>query len=270
MRIKLHSHYEHFPNHKPLDGLPYLHCYNDDLCYREEIEPNSIALLVEPRSIQPRTYEWMEQNYKRFRYVFTHDSKLLNICDNAKLILWGGGCGGLSEFKHIGKSKNISMVSSDKTMCELHNARIELTRMLRNNPYVDVMGTVDGGEYVTPDEIYQEYKYSIAFENYIDDYWFTEKICNCFENLVVPIYYGARKIDEFFNPAGIIRVSDWREIPVVFSSKNDMIIKQIMDAYYTDEVQEAIEDNYIRVQKYKTFEYWFFNEYGELLNDLHS
>lgn len=265
MKIRLHSHYEHFPNHKPLPFEEYIDCYNDDFCLREEVLPNSIALLIEPRSIQPNVYEWMEQNYHKFKYVFAHDSKLLRMCDNAKLILWGGGCGGISEYPLVEKTKNISLVSSNKTMCELHQARIELARALKDNPYVDVMGTVDGGAYIEPDKIYQEYRFSIAFENYIDDYWFTEKICNCFANKVVPIYFGARKIDEFFNSKGIIHCNSVDEIKDVVKSAE--MLERI---YESARFQGPIIENYLRVQKYRTFEYWFFNKYEDLLNDLYS
>lgn len=268
MKIRLHSHYEHFPNHKPLPFEEYIDCYNDDFCLREEVLPNSIALLIEPRSIQPNVYEWMEQNYHKFKYVFTHDSKLLRMCDNAKLILWGGGCGGISEYPLVEKTKNISLVSSNKTMCELHQARIELARALKDNPYVDVMGTVDGGAYVDPDKIYQEYRFSIAFENYIDDYWFTEKICNCFANKVVPIYFGATHIGRYFNTAGIIHFDRWEFINEFLKKENS--IDELNKFYNNKLVKDAIEDNYKRVQNYRTFEYWFFNKYEDLLNDLYS
>ncbi len=265
MRIKLHSMYDHFPNHHPVDGEPYINCYNDTYV-KGEVEPGSIALLIEPRSIQPGIYAYMEQNYKRFRMIFTHDSKLIELCDNAKLILWGGGCGGISQYKLIPKTKCVSMVSSNKTMCDLHVARIELARALRGVPRVDVMGTVDGGLYVEPDGIYQQYRFSIAFENYIDNDWFTEKICNCFANKVVPLYYGARDIGKYFNRFGIYsfkEIEHLKNFVINHSAWNDW------EMIY-DSLQPYIEDNYKRVQAYATFEQWFFNEYEGLLNDLHS
>lgn len=265
MKIRLHSHYEHFPNHKPLPFEEYIDCYNDDFCLREEILPNSIALLIEPRSIQPNVYEWMEQNYHKFKYVFTHDSKLLRMCDNAKLILWGGGCGGISEYPLVEKTKNISFVSSNKTMCQEHIWRLELARELKNSSLVDVMGTFDGGSRVTAQQIYQDYRFSIAYENYIDDYWFTEKICNCFANKVIPIYLGSPFIEKWFNQNGIISVDNNGQLKQVLNFLKVCDLEKI----YRDR-EEAIEDNYKRVQKYKTFEYWFFNEYEDLLNDLYS
>ena len=114
MKIKMHSVYNHLSNHYPKIGEQYIDCYNDYNCMFEQIEPNSIALLIEPRSIQPRVYNWMEQNYQKFKYVFTHDSKLLEMCENAKVIIWGGGLGGMEECPHVPKTKNVSFVSSEK------------------------------------------------------------------------------------------------------------------------------------------------------------
>ena len=265
MKIKMHSVYNHLSNHYPKIGERYIDCYNDYNCIFDTVEPNSIALLIEPRSIQPRVYNWMEQNYRQFKYIFTHDSKLLNMCDNAKVIIWGGGLGGMEECPHVPKTKDVSFVSSEKTMCELHRARLDLARTLKGKPHIDVMGTFDGGPRVSAQQIYQDYRFSIAFENYIDDYWITEKICNCFANKVVPIYVGSPQIGQFFNTDGILQTNDWRGI---IDWINVQTADSLIEKY--EKCKDAIEDNYNRVQKFARFEDWFFKEYGELLDDIYS
>lgn len=260
MNINLISYYDHFPNHKPLPFEPCIDMYNDNFV-RESTE-GSCALLIEPRSICPKAYEYVEKNWNKFRYIFTHDSKLLNICDNAKLILWGVGNANYSCFSNVKKTKLVSMVSSNKELCELHIARKALARKLKSNPNVDVMGTVDGGLFKNTFQIYAEYKFSIAFENYIDDYWFTEKICNCFANRTIPIYYGAKKIDELFNGQGIIHCHSVEDIVEVVESP-----KMLRYIYDSDIARKAMEDNFNRVKQYTDFETWFFKEYGELLNE---
>lgn len=263
MKIKLHSYYDHFPNHKPLPFEGYIDCYNDVFCMREEIQPNSIALLIEPRPLQPEVYSWIEVNYNRFRYVFTHDSKLLKKCSNAKLILWGFGNGNYTDYNDIPKTKNVSMVCSDKEMCCLHKARKLIANELKNNPDVDVMGTVGGGEFVDTKTIYAPYRFSVAFENHIDDYWFTEKICNCFANKTIPIYYGARKITDYFSKLGIIRVSHWEDIPAVIDSLSRSGFEKMYQMRHL-----CIEGNYERVKKLSTFENWFFDKYESLLEGM--
>ena len=44
------------------------------------------------------------------------------------------------------KNKNISILSSDKTMCELHTLRIETAKYLKRNHLADTYGTFDGGQ----------------------------------------------------------------------------------------------------------------------------
>ena len=50
------------------------------------------------------------------------------------------------------------------------------------------------------------YRYSIAIENDVTSYFFTEKITNCFASLTIPIYLGASCVDKFFNKDGIIKI----------------------------------------------------------------
>ncbi len=262
MKIKMHGKYDHFPNHNPLPFEPYIDCYNDVSCFTEIIEPNSIALLIEPRSLQ-YTYEWMEQrkHWRQFKYIFTHDSRLLESCPNAKRILWGR----VYDTNDIPKTKMVSMVSSDKEYCWLHKARKITARELYDNPDVDILGTIDGGDWKSTREIYAPYRFSVAFENYIDDYWFTEKICNCFANKTIPIYFGAKKITDFFNKDGIIRVPHHEDIPAVI----DTLKWQGFERQY-ELRRAAIEDNFERVKKFADFETWFFNEYGELLEGMNN
>lgn len=261
MNINLISYYDHFPNHKPLPFEPCIDMYNDNFV-RESTE-GSCALLIEPRSICPKAYEYVEKNWNKFRYIFTHDSKLLEMCDNAKLILWGWGNANYMSYSDKPKTKNISMVSSNKELCELHKARKELALMYDGSGIVDCYGTFNGGKYAEVEDYMADYRFSIILENYIDDYWFTEKILNCFANKVVPIYLGARKIGEYFNTDGIIQFNSPDEIYDFINKINSP--KYLNKMYYTRE--EAINDNYERVKQFPDFETWFFKEYGELLNE---
>lgn len=263
MRVKVHSIYNQFSHHREIPGEPFINLYVDTNCVKEPIEPNSIAVLIEPRSIQPYICLWMEENYRKFKYVFTHDSVLLGKCDNAKPILWGGGGGGIVECPPVQKTKNVSFVSSDKTMCRLHIERLELAEELKNNPLIDVMGTFDGGCLVGPEDIYQDYMFSVAYENYVDNLWFTEKICNCFANRVIPIYLGTPIIGKYFNDDGILQVRNNEDIKQAIETLNEIGFESV---YYRK--RDAIEDNYQRVQQYANFEPWFFKTYGDLLDEL--
>lgn len=255
MKIKLHSPYNHFPNHIPKEGDTYIDCYNDAFVTSEDIAPGSIALLIEPRPLQPKVYEHIEKHYDRFKYVFTHDGILLEKLPNARLIIWGGVWGWADEEKDF--THPVSMVASWKEEAPVRIERKHLAMELKDT--IDCYGTFDGGRFTPTHDIYARYPFSIVIENHIDDYWITEKICNCFSHKTVPIYWGARKIDELFNADGIIKAAGTDDI------KRIMRDLKPKDEY--SKRQQAIEDNYKRVREYESFEKWFMGKYEKLLEE---
>ena len=256
MRLRVFSPYDHFPKHNMVQGEPYLNCYNDRYVLGN-VKPNSIALLIEPRSLIPENYKHIEDNPDKFDLVFTHDSILLSTMPNARMILYGG----VWSSNDIPKTKDISFCSSDKEYCYIHKLRKKMAFLLEND--IDCMGSYGGGQRVSAYDIYAEYKFSVVIENYIDDYWFTEKICNAFANKCVPIYYGARKIGRFFDKYGIIQVDNLYELPSIIRN-----LKYDLDWEY-DKRKDAIQTNFERVKKYHLFEDWFFGKYERELDDLY-
>jgi hypothetical protein len=235
-------------------------CVCDEQIYANKREGKQVLLLIEPRSIQPNVYEYVLNHYDEYEYVFTHDSKLLNALPNAKPILWGGvWC----RSENPEKTKLISMICSDKELCYLHKERIRIARKYKDK--IDVYGTIDGGEYVNALDSLENYMYSVVIENYIDDIWFTEKICNCFATKTIPIYYGARDIDEYFNSEGIIHCSSiddiewWIETILENTDKSErMYIKKI----------KSVNENYELSKQYEKFDEWFYKTYEKEIGGL--
>lgn len=256
MRLKMFSPYDHFPNHNYVEGEPYIPCYNDRYVMQKKIEPNAVALLIEPRSLIPEMYTYIENHSDKFKLIFTHDSILLSMLPNTRPIIYGG----IWDTNDIPKTKDISFCSANKDYCFIHKQRRELAFQLENK--IDCMGTYNGGHKVSTYDIYAPYKFSVVIENYVDDLWFTEKICNAFSNKCVPIYYGARKITDYFDSHGIVIVKNFYDIPAIVDR-----IKENVDEEY-DKRKKAIEKNYIAVRKFRLFEEWFFNQWGEELEKL--
>ena len=268
MKIKLYSWYDHFTlTQKPKfiewtkEDAP-ITFYSDIFVQKPVKEQNACALLIEPRSIQPGIYDYIEHNYNKFKYIFTHDSQLIQKLPNSKQIYWGG----VYEFNDIPKTENISMVSSEKTMCELHRFRLNLAYYLNTFPGVNCLGTFNNGSRVDTKEIYAPYRFSVVVENYIDDYWFSEKICNCFANKTVPIYVGANKIGKIFNGKGIIPVK-YTTIPDTIDSIAK-VVKNIKPEFAYDIRKDTIEENYKIVKQFTCFEDTFYLQYKELLESL--
>lgn len=222
------------------------------------------ALLIESEEILPEDYKIFD-NHKglaeEFDLIFTHSERLLNKYDNARYIsgssVWFGnhlGGGEMNNQLYKFKTKNISIVSSNKSMCKLHDLRTELAFKLKSNDKVDTFGTFDGSPSVRIAETLTDYRYSIAIENNINSYYFTEKLTNCFASMTVPIYIGATKIDSFFNPDGIIQLKPED------ADNIEEIIRQCNEQDYEQRL-EAIKDNYNRVQDYLTIEDFIWNKY---------
>lgn len=256
LTITMHSAYKHLYKWWDDNGIPF---YNDKHVL-ENTKPGAMALLIEPRSLLPEVYEYIEKNYNKFIYVFTHDSKLLKELPNAKLIIWGGIWDSSDMDKDF--SHPISMVASQKGGSAVRIARRDLAFELKGR--IDTYGTFDGGERADTKTIYGKYPFSVVIENHIDDWWITEKICNCFANGCIPIYYGARKIDELFNKDGIIHAHSIEEV----KQHVDYILEHAKEEY--NKRIYAIEDNKILVKEYANFDNWFMSHYEKLLRGIYE
>lgn len=212
------------------------------------------GILCESRSIVPKDYEWVVNNRSlcnEFDAVFTYDYELLQSIPNAKFVpfcaepWYGRNVEKLEEpeTNYQRKTHNISIISSDKEMCEMHKLRKAIAIKCKEK-LADTFGTFDGGNYVSIEDSLCKYRYSIIIENDISKYFFTEKITSCFKSQTVPIYCGAEYIGKFFNMDGII-----------FVKKEDLnnieqILKQCNEKEYIERTQ-AILDNYSRVKEYE-------------------
>jgi len=259
MKIKLRSMYDSFPAHYG-ESDKQVNFYVDNNVYfldnADRNVENAICLLVEPRSIIPNTYKWVEENFTKFKYVFTFDSEMLKL-PNAKLLIYGQIT---AEYPDIPKTKNISMVASNKDFCEGHIQRQSVARALSDR--IDTYGTFNGGAYCEDEAYLSGYRFNVAMENYSDGHYFTEKICNCLASKTVPIYWGCPNISDYFNKQGIIYCETAYD---VFAQVHNIL--ENPEAEY-EKRKGAIECNYQLVQKYRRYADLFLETYGELLEGI--
>ena len=225
----------------------------------------------ETRGIRPDSFRIFEENpglEKDFDLIFTYDDETLNKYANARFVPFCATVkldfAKIAELDHTykllddnlyqKKNKNISILSSDKTMCELHTLRIETAKYLKRNHLADTYGTFDGGGFVKAYETLKDYRYSFVFENIISDYTFTEKLTNCFAMQTIPVYIGAAKINQFFNTDGIIQIS------LNDLTNLEKIVKECTAENYKER-QQAVLDNYQRVKQFFNVEDWMYETY---------
>lgn len=261
-KMKLVSQYEHYGNKDMWDSDSKVKCVCDEQIYANKREGKQVMLLIEPRPIQPNVYEYALKVANQYEYVFTHDSQLLATLPNARPILWGGvWC----RSENPKKTKLISMTSSDKEMCKLHKERKRIARKYKDK--IDVYGTIDGGEFADPIDTLENYMYSVVIENHIDDTWFTEKLLNCFATKTIPIYYGARDIDEYFNVDAIIECKSIKQL----ENKIEAVLNNedgFSNVYYEDFVQKAMDENYELSKEYENFDEWLYRTYEKEIGGL--
>ena len=223
------------------------------------------AILVETEGICPEAYRKLLANAdlaNEYSLIFTHSEKILDKYPNARFIPAGGVWygtpffgGTVNPFLYKEKSKNISLVSSNKIMNHLHQVRYNLAMKLKDSCIVDTFGTFDGGKYVRISETLEKYRYSIVIENTITKFCFTEKLLNCFKSMTIPIYIGAQNIGDFFNIDGIIAVSE----NDLINSLED-IVSMCTEKYYLQHLN-AVIDNFHRVEKFNCQEDFIIDHY---------
>jgi len=186
------------------------------------------AWLCESKTIIGPLYIWCQNNieFLKLNYVkvFTHDVWLSSISDIFELTL----CSGKSYFSHgeiYPKTKLVSMIASNKTMCSEHIYRQQIIQKFSNKcdhfgrGYNPINNKEDG---------LKDYCFSFAMENATYSNMFTEKITDCFMTGTIPIYYGISNIGNYFNTDGIIILDDNFKIEdlsfELYHSKIDSVI----------------------------------------------
>ena len=107
------------------------------------------------------------------------------------------------------KTKRCSIIFSKKGFMEGHIYRNELVHaILQTDLPIDIWGrgcsTVQSdprlrGEFNQDSVLpYQDYQFHICIENHYSDHYFSEKIVNALLSECTPIYYGCKKIHDYF------------------------------------------------------------------------
>ena len=153
MKIKLHSQYNHFPNYQTDQDDYDIELWNDGQIWMYlDCFPavKNSALMIEPRSLQPKNYTLLESVYEKFDKIYTHDSQLLSLLPNAEPIIYWRGY----EVNDEPKTKKISFICGDKEMCSYHIMRKKLAEALKDR--VDVLGDWNGGDRVSTHDAHRE------------------------------------------------------------------------------------------------------------------
>lgn len=215
------------------------------------------GLLGETPGIVPfdyRLFDYYPGLEKDFDLIFTYNQRLLEKLPNARFLPYCAQIkldfhdikGSLSLMRpdaHQHKSKDLSILSSNKVMCALHKLRLDFAEYAKRNSICDTFGTFDGGGYVRAIDTLMPYRFSVVVENAIEECLFTEKLTNCFACQTIPLYIGPKGVSRFFNEDGIIRVEKLSLEGLLDAAR------QCSEWEYLRRLP-AVLDNYQRVQQF--------------------
>ena len=189
-------------------------------------KPNYIWLL-ESKQIIPQYYQWVIDNYdfvaSRVDGIFSCDKEL---CEKYPKIQYAvtNAAPWVQDRKVHEKTKLVSMIASNKQMCEGHMKRLQFVEKFRDK--LDFYGR-GFNEIECKEDGLRDYMFSVGIENAVYDCYFTEKLTDCFACGTIPIFYGSRGVTKYFNEDGIIFLDDEFDLssltPDLYYSKMDAV-----------------------------------------------
>ena len=235
------------------------------------------ALLLEPKQYKPNLTENIHSQLHKYKKVLTHNRELLESSDSFEYYPFGG-CWIPEKLYNPSPEKDnlISFIFSDKKQLEGHKLRHEVNCMIHtdrlpvctygrgqspssfpavqwNYPMELSKDYIGGKEVECKSEALERFMFSLVIENVRQDWWFTEKLLDCFALGVVPIYWGCPDIGRFFDTKGMIIVENINEIKqtiIDLTSSGKDIYK---------EKRESIDKNFELFKQYAITDDWLYH-----------
>lgn len=212
----------------------------------------NIGWLIESPEYHENYYNWIKYNNENFSHIITHDKDLLELDEKFKFIPIGGAWILDKDISIYNKSKNFSIIASSKNQTSGHKMRHAIISGL--NGKADLYGR---GFKTIQNKIegLKDYRYTFCIENCKKDYYFTEKLIDCFLTGTIPIYWGCPSIGKFFNTDGMIIFDNLLEL-------KDKL-KFCTQEFYEKNI-EAIRQNFKTAHQYLCAEDYIYENQKEL------
>lgn len=223
----------------------------DLLKAKEDSKTYKVAWLIESPEVHKEAYDKIADPsvYRLFDLVLTFDKRLLALDRRFRFCPVGGCWIGLEDRGIGSKSQNVSIIASAKK--DYEGQRLRHGVVSKFGKRID---GVFGRGYKPLDnkaEGLKDFRYSIVIENCKTDYYFTEKLIDCFVTGTIPIYWGCPDIGRFFDSQGLI----------TFDSTDDLdkILESLSAEDYTSRLP-AIKNNFETAKAYTVTEDYVFNK----------
>jgi hypothetical protein len=172
-----------------------------------------IAWLLESPRATRREYRWLGRNARVFDRVLTFEQTLLETLPHAKFCPLGGCWIAPEHWKVHPKTKSLSVIASGKRDMPGQQLRHKIIRKhgaafdaILGRGYHEIAEKVEG---------LKDFRYSLTVENCRQNFYFSEKLIDCFLTGTVPIYWGCPSIGLFFDKGGIISFEHPRDLHLI-------------------------------------------------------
>lgn len=238
-----------FDDSKTADQRFHLGLYLDYMatsgrCYLRYPRARRIAVLCEPGA--SRAFVEQSRLARRYPWILTHDRRLLE--RGVPYVEFPFGTSWVSSVldrtEPFKKSKLVSSIGAphQDSSGGGHVLRNAVVENLVNRSDVDCFGR--GIRWIESKlEGLADYAFSIAIENCARDYYFTEKIIDCFLTDTVPIYWGCAGIGRYFDTRGMIRFATLDELLAILPTLNFARYQEFVP-YARANKQKAIENGW--------------------------
>lgn len=211
-------------------------------CYPE----NVLAFMMEPGDYKENP--WMFKGLQQYSKVYSPIKSSPNTIQSNGYLGWHvlQDWQTLTSLPLPQKTKEISCIASVLRHFQGHRKRFDfITELQKEIPNIDFFGK---GRTFINDKMdgLQPYKYSVAIENTSTDYYFTEKITDCFLAYTVPFYYGCKNLLDYFPEKSVVFID---------IDKPALAIKKIRDVVENDDwslrISSIEEARHLVLNKYQ-------------------
>lgn len=238
-----------------------------------------IAWMTETKFVAPQVYDLLERMIDCFDRVLTFDQEVIERHgDKCVFYPQGGSLVQRPDFALYDKTKLVSFLSSSRAFDEPGKPLMAPGYAMRHLFYklierrdvgwpsfylrdleIDLFGPITGGPrlpYKLP--TLEPYRFQVVFENNVSDTYFTEKIIDCFVTGTIPIYWGTRGVDRYFDPEGILHFRTLEELA--------RLLARLSPEDYARR-RRSVERNFHTALHFVTPEDWIF-ENTDVFDDL--
>lgn len=209
----------------------------------ESAHPVNIAWLLESPELMKKHRRTLRDVGHLYDKILTFDEGVLSQFGQTVFCPMGGSWVAEDEWAVYPKSRNLSVICSKQNYLTGHKLRFKAVKCfgsaiegLYGKAFTPIGKKLDG---------LKDYRFSLAIENCREDFYFTEKLIDCFATGTVPIYWGCPSIGRFFEAKGILSFRTLRELGRIIGSLTPQLYEELLP---------AVRKNFVLARKHRVVE----------------